>query len=564
MQALRELARLLRPQLGFAALAASAMAVSAGATAAVAWMLGPLVEAVRGDAEATAIHGLSDPERAWRLVGWVAVAGLVRALAGYVAQRASHRVEEGAVRALRRRLHAKLVRLGPAAFVGLRQGEVASRITYEVGRVRTLLSFGVAGNARHLLVASALATVAFRVDGRVTTWGLLVLPLGGLIVLILGRRARKLERAWWKSEAELVGLADEHARALPVIQTKGAVERTAEGYGEALDETLARARAAVDMRARLGPALEVLGLAVGLGLFASLGERLTHRPAETFTLFAALLLALRPLKALATHAVTLSSGLVVFERLAELEALPELPAAGQAPLPEAPGELRWADVSFAYRPGAPVLRGVDLTARRGEALALVGPSGCGKSTLLLLAAGLLEPEGGEVRLDEVPLGTASRAARARAIGWLPQAPTLLSGSVAENVALGHAIDAERVREALREAGAEAFVDAMGGPDAHLEEAGANLSVGQRQRIALARTLYADPAVLLLDEPTAALDPEAADGVLRTLAELLARDRIVVLATHRREIIAACDRVVHLRDGRVVAQPAPSPPATGTP
>jgi ABC-type multidrug transport system fused ATPase/permease subunit len=204
-------------------------------------------------------------------------------------------------------------------------------------------------------------------------------------------------------------------------------------------------------------------------------------------------------------------------------------------------------VSFSY-PGrdAPVLAGLDLEVAPGETVALTGPSGAGKSTLAALLLLLAEPTAGRVTAGGVDLAGCDPAAWRAHVAWVPQRPTLFRGTVADNIRLGDAgASDEEVREAAARAGAAGFVRGLPeGYETVVGDGGRPLSAGQVRRIALARAFLRDAPLVVLDEPTADLDPASADAVGEAVERLLA-GRSVLLITHRPELEARADRVVRL-------------------
>jgi ATP-binding cassette subfamily B protein/subfamily B ATP-binding cassette protein MsbA len=235
--------------------------------------------------------------------------------------------------------------------------------------------------------------------------------------------------------------------------------------------------------------------------------------------------------------------------LGERTTVPDPPAA--QPAPER-GELRLEGLRFAYDPARPpALDGVDLTIPAGQRIALVGASGAGKSTIGSLLLRLYDPDGGAITVGGTDL-RALRGADWRARwGAVPQDPFVFAGSVRDNLALvaPAAGDAAMVR-ALEQAGAWAFVSAIGGLDARLGEGGATISGGQRQRLAIARAFLGNPAFYLFDEATSALDAEN-ERLVQDAITALDRQATVVVIAHRLATVRACDRVVVLDQGRVV-------------
>ena len=212
-----------------------------------------------------------------------------------------------------------------------------------------------------------------------------------------------------------------------------------------------------------------------------------------------------------------------------------------------------------------MLHGLDLRLRRGEVVALVGPSGAGKSTVAAVLLGLCRPDRGTVTVDGQDLATLDPDWWHRQVGWLPQRPTMFRGTIRDNIALGEPrASAERVAEAARLAGVAEFVDELRlGYETRIGAGGRGLSAGEQRRIALARALLRDAPLLVLDEPTASLDPENAAAVSAAIARVAA-GRAVLVIEHRPDLVPA-DRTVELRPPEVPADPpVPSAPVLGGP
>ncbi len=236
-----------------------------------------------------------------------------------------------------------------------------------------------------------------------------------------------------------------------------------------------------------------------------------------------------------------------------LEQEPEVADAPNArPLGRLEKSIAFRDVSFAYRADRPALVGVDFEAPVGGITALVGPTGAGKSTVMALLLRLFDPDAGAIELDGVDLRVLRVAELRRAIAIALQENVLFAATVRENIryARPRASDAE-VREAARVACADEFIEALAdGYDTELGERGTRLSTGQRQRLTLARALLKDPQILLLDEPTASLDAETEQRLVRSLTEW-GRGRCILLVTHRLSTVRLASRVVFLDHGKVI-------------
>ena len=218
------------------------------------------------------------------------------------------------------------------------------------------------------------------------------------------------------------------------------------------------------------------------------------------------------------------------------------------------GDLAWEGVRFGYGDGPPVLDGVDLQVRAGERVAIVGPSGSGKSTLVSLLQRFHDPVEGSVRVDGIDVRRLKQISLRRQVGVVFQDSLLFNESVLANIAYGRPTASRaEIEAAAKAANAHEFVCRLPqGYDTVVGERGCRLSVGERQRISIARTLLKDPAVLILDEPTSALDAES-EALVSEALERVARGRTTLVIAHRLSTVVGADRIVVLEGGRIVEQ-----------
>jgi ATP-binding cassette, subfamily C, bacterial CydD len=266
-----------------------------------------------------------------------------------------------------------------------------------------------------------------------------------------------------------------------------------------------------------------------------------------------------PLRRLGAEFHASADGLAVAARMLDLLDAPPALGSGGARIPPSPAgvPVRLERVRFAYpaRP-APVLDELDLELAPGETVALVGESGAGKSTVAALLLRLLEPTAGRVTLGGVDLARCRTDAWRQLVAWVPQHPTLLRGTLSDNIRLGDpAASDRRVRQAAVLAGADRFIDALPeGLETVVGDGGRPLSAGERRRIGLARAFLRDAPLVILDEPTADLDPASA-GLVAEAVERVCAGRTVLLIVHRPELVRLADRLVHLERGRAIAESA---------
>lgn len=267
-------------------------------------------------------------------------------------------------------------------------------------------------------------------------------------------------------------------------------------------------------------------------------------------------------RALAPMEVLIGSWRNLVEALDGYRRLNQLPAesdgASRLALPRPAADLRTESVTYTP-PGAgrPILRAAALQAEAATVLAIIGPSGAGKTTLARVIAGVLAPDSGTVRLGGVDVHASDSDSVGEWIGYLPQEVVLFEGTVAENIARMNEPDAEAVLAAARLAGVhELLLGLPQGYDTPIAEAGRNLSAGQRQRIGLARAVYRQPVLVVLDEPDASLDAEGEQSLLNCIQGLRAAGSTVVVSTQRRGVLGVADQVLVLREG-VVSRVAPA-------
>jgi thiol reductant ABC exporter CydD subunit len=457
---------------------------------------------------------------------------------------------------LRLALAAKRLRSQPVATDGAGSAEIAAVAVQGVdaleGYFARYLPQAVLASVVPFLV---IAWVAF-VDWESALIMLLTLPLVPVFMWLIGRYTEQRTRERWLALRRLSSHFLDVVRGLPTLRAFGRASDEVATLAMVSDRYRATTMETLRISFLSGSVLE-LAATIGVALVAvTAGVRLVGGDLGLQAGLVVLVLAPElylPFRRLGAEYHASADGLAVAERMfALLDAPDAVPVSGsrRAPSP-AHAAVRFERVSFAYpaRP-VPVLDGLDLELAPGEAVALVGESGAGKSTTGALLLGLLEPGSGRISVGGVDLSTCDIEAWRRLTAWVPQHPTLLRGTVAENIRLGDPDTSDaRVCEAAALAGAHAFI--VGLPDGYGTRVGdgeRSLSPGERRRIGLARAFLRDAPLVILDEPTADLDPHSV-AIVSTAVDRLRRGRTVLLIAHRPELVRHADRVVHLVDGR---------------
>ncbi len=491
------------------------------------------------------------------LAAVMALRALLTWARGALAQRAA----AGTKHTLRDRITGRLRNTGPLRLAAHRHGETATLLTrgldaldpYIVGYLPTMTATAV--------VPVAVVAWMWWTDWTSALIIVVTLPLIPVFGALVGMHTAQRTARQWRLLAGLGGHFLDVVAGLPTLRAFNREEHQTRVVGDMADAhrraTMRTLRVAflssfvLETVATLSLAL--VAVPVGLRL---LGGGLDLRTALTVLLLAPE--AYLPLRAAGAAFHDSAEGIAVAERVFAVLDDAEAAARGRVsrrPAPDIRTALLCLDsvtVHHTHRT-EPALRDISLTLRPGEHVALVGPSGAGKSTLLSLLLGFTAPTSGRITVDGTDLTDIDPDTWHSQVAWVPQRPHLFAASVADNIRLGRpdAGHAE-VRAAARAASADRFVEELpDGYDTVLGEHGAGLSAGQRQRIALARAFLKDAPVLLLDEPTAHLDPESEAAVTRATADLM-RGRTTVVVAHRTSLLPHADRVISVRAGELMA------------
>jgi ATP-binding cassette, subfamily B, bacterial len=446
----------------------------------------------------------------------------------------------------------------------MRSGELVSRLTTDVGRVLDgviALTTSFLPDAVMLIGVLALL-LAF--DPGLLAIGLAVVPvLAGLAV----RQRARIRAAQQDARAEsgrLTGATTDLLRNVRAVQAFGRIDHATKQFGRQNEAVLDAELRAIRVDARWTPVADVL-LSIGSALVLVVGGMYVLRGSmsigELLVVTAYLRDLYSPVRGLTRLSAVLAKAGASASRVQEVLECDEAvnDRAGAWIAPPLVKDVRFEKVGFRYEPEQPVLDDFNLRIAAGETVCLIGPSGIGKSTVLHLLLRLYEVNTGRVLIDGVNVRYCRQLTVRNRFAYVPQDPWLLDATVAENIAFGNpAATRADVLEAGRTAQVDEFIGRLPhGYDTSLGESGVRLSGGQRRRIAIARAVVSMAPMLLLDEPTASLDPRSAEAVVKAIRSAT-EHRTVLIVTHDRRLTAIADRVVTLARPNLQDRPAKGP------
>ncbi|MEV8504700.1 ABC transporter ATP-binding protein [Actinoplanes sp. NPDC051475] len=497
----------------------------------------------------------------WLVAGMVAVAALTSAL-GVVQTWISTTVGQQVMHRLRTDVFRHLHRQSVAFFTRTRTGEVQSRITNDIGGMQSVVTSAATSVASNLTTAVATAAAMAALSWQLSLVSLVVLPPAIYLTRRVARMRREITAQRQRELADL-NVTVEEGLSISGVQLSKTM-----GTGPALVERFTASSARLidlELRSELAgrwrmASMSILFAAIPAVIYLSAGLPFAAGTLSIGTLvaFTALQTGLfRPLMGLLGVGVSLTSSLALFARIFEYLDLPVEVDDPEDPVDVDPdrirGHLRFEDVTYAYEGSeTAAVAGVSLDVPAGTSLALVGETGSGKSTLAGLVARLHDPDAGRITVDGIDLRDLRLADLARIVGVVSQETYLLHTTVRENLRYARpgATD-EQIEQAARAAQVHDLISALpDGYDTVVGSRGHRFSGGEKQRIAIARTLLRDPRILVLDEATSALDTETERAVQRAFDEL-ARGRTTITIAHRLSTVRGADRIAVVDHGRIL-------------
>jgi ATP-binding cassette subfamily B protein len=546
---LRALYLLARPYKGRTALAITSLLGATAVALAPPYLVGRAVDEVRrGDT-----HLL-----AWIVVAFVA-AGVLGVAFTYGQTYFTGWTGERMLADLRRNLFRHLQRLSLGFYERNRAGVIISRLTNDVEALDQLVTDGVTSLVQNTLTLLGTAVLLFFLDWRLALATLTVMPLMTVATAWFRKRSGRAYRRVRETLGAVTATLAEDIAGMRVLQSFTRERAASENFGRVADEYRISNMQTVVLSGLYFPFVDFLSsgaTAVVLGY----GGWLAYHGEITIGTLVAFLGYLTnffdPVQQLSQLYNTFLSAVAALDKITDvLDEEPEVQdRPGAAELSQIDGRVAFEGVHFSYGRGPEVLHGIDLSVAAGTTVALVGHTGAGKSTIAKLLARFYDPTGGRITIDGTDLRDITQASLRRQLGIVPQEGFLFAGTVAENIAFGRPeAGREEIVAAAGAVGADEFIERLEeGYETQLGERGSRLSLGQRQLVAFARALLADPRILILDEATSSVDIGTERKIEQALRRLL-HGRTAFIIAHRLSTIRDADLIVVLEHGRVVEQ-----------
>ena len=504
-----------------------------------------------------------------RFMGGGDAAGLTRVVLGMAAAYAGSwlatigqsvimaRVSQGAMRILRRDLFEHLQTLSLSYFDRHPHGELMSRLTNDLDTISRVLSQSATDLFGGVLLLAGIVVTMFAINFWLALGSMLVFPFMMWLVGFVGSRTRQGFREYQGRIGQLNGKLEEMFSGQRIIMAFGQQGGTMADFDDA-NETVRQVGTRAQTYAMLIPPLMGILSNANIAVVAGLGGWMTLRGWATVGTIATFYIYSRrfaaPLRQLGDLYNQVQSAMAGAERVFEvIDQQPELTdVPGAVILDDVAGEVVFDGVGFGYVADVPVLDDVSLVARPGERIAMVGPTGAGKTTIINLLTRFYDIDGGSITVDGHDIRQVQKASLRRQLGIVLQDTFLFTASVKENIRYGR-LDAtdQEVVAAARLANADHFIRRLPqGYDTKLSERGSNLSQGQRQLVAIARAVLADPAILILDEATSSVDSRTEKTIQEALLRLAEGKTSFVIA-HRLSTIRDADRILVIDQGRII-------------
>ena len=490
------------------------------------------------------------------IIGLLAAYVVAMAIIRYLREVANMRMSMTMVFYLREAVYDKLQRVGFGFHDAISTGQLINRALSDLQNVRSFVQTALLTSLEIVLIVAAYMVLILTRSPWLALLSLVPLPFWTWYILRFSRTVQPAAKAVMEAEDRNVSIIAENIAGVHVVKAFATEKQEIGKYNTNADSFYDRVMNRVRLFANFTPVIRAIATASHLSLFLAVAILIikgTLEVGDFIILGSAMGAILGRLQQVAAINEQYQNAIVSARRLYEVlmapQTVPEKPDA--KPLPPGHGEVVFEDVKFGYDPAKPVLHDVSFRARGGSMIAIVGPTGAGKTTLVNLLARFYDPQTGRIAIDGMDVRDATLQALRTQVSFVFQETYLFSDTVAANIAYGRpGITAGEVEAAARLAQAHDFIEQLPkGYATMLGERGASLSGGQRQRLAIARAIVTNPRILVLDDATAAIDPETEDLIRRGMKHVLYGRTVFVIA-HRISTVKQADLVLVIEDGHV--------------
>jgi ATP-binding cassette, subfamily B, bacterial len=558
----RDLMRLIKPYRGLLGIAFVAMLIQGVMDLLDPWPLKIILDNVIGDKALP--HWLQQysiaqdkTTLAVACAGAVILIAVIGSICGYWESYLSTTAGQRVMHDLRHTLYHHVQRMSLSFYEKQTTGDMVVRLTSDIDAAQDFVSSVLLGIILDVLTLIGILGVMFYLDWHLTLIAISVTPILGFVTFRLTKRIKKAAREVKKRESELASVVQESITSIRVIKAFAREDYEEDRLDRQSMLSVTAALRARSYKARLSPMIDII-TAFGTCLVLAVGARFVLNgeltPGDLIVFVAYLGRLYKPIKDLSKMTDTLSKAAVSFERIGEImrteSAVADKPDA--RPAPALNGLIAVDQVTFGYSAENPILKDVSLVIQPGQSAALVGLTGSGKSTLLSMIPRFYDPLAGQIRIDDRPIQDFTLKSLRDQISIVLQESVLFRASICANIAYGSAgATRQDVINAAMAANAHEFIVKLpDGYDTVVGERGDTLSGGQRQRIAIARAIIRNTPILLLDEPSAALDPQSEELIFEAIGRLM-KGRTSITIAHRLATIRRADVIFVLDEGKIV-------------